>query len=290
MARRTGASSRSRRLATALRRLRSEANLSCEEVGLAAGMSTSKLSRIEQCKVRLYRNDLEVLLDIYRVDGAPRAELLELAERTGGRDPLATHSANLPADWQVSVDVETEASTLLSYQPLTIPGLLQTAEYARAILRATGRDRTEAQINQLVASRMARQGLLTSSRPLRLHAIIEESVLTRPIGDEAMLGRQLSHLAHSAALPSVRIQVIPTDAGLHSGLNGPFVLVSYGDEPSAVLLENNVENPFLADQRRVAAYADSWHELAGLAHDEDGSAELIRVLAATAFSRSSRHG
>jgi len=283
MARRAGPSVRSRRLAFMLRKLRAAAGQSCAEVGGGTGMSSSKISRIETGDSGIYTDDIEKLLDYFEVGRQRRVELLDLARHAEQRGLLRVHGPNLPQDWQTWVDFEAEASALFMYQPLTVPGLLQIAEYAHAIITATGDDMTEDRVDQLVASRMARQGLLTRSRPLTLHAIVEESVLSRPIGEDAALTRQLNHLADAAARPNVTVRVLPTDAGLHSGLNGPFVLMDYDAEASLVLLENKVASLFLDEQEHIDAYTQSWDELLRLAHDEDASVELIR--AASARSR-----
>ena len=276
MARRAGASVRSRRLAFVLRKLRAASGQSCAEVGAGTGMSSSKISRVETGDSGIYLDDVEKLLDYFEVGPKRRVELLDLARHAEQRGLLNVHGQNLPQDWQTWVDFEAEASALFMYAPLTLPGLLQTTEYAHAIITATGDNLSEDQVHQLVASRMARQSLLTRSRPLTLHTIVEESVLTRPLGDDPTLARQLNHLADSAARPNVTVRVLPTDAGLHSGLNGPFVIMDYDAEASLVLLENKVASLFLDEQEHIDAYSRSWDELLRLAHDEDSSVELIR--------------
>jgi transcriptional regulator with XRE-family HTH domain len=263
-----------------LRKLRAAAGQSCAEVGAGTGMSSSKISRVETGDSGIYLDDVEKLLDYFKVGRRRRVELLDLARHAEQRGLLRVHGPNLPQDWRTWVDFEAEASALFSYEPLMMPGLLQTAEYAQAIITATGDDLSEDQIHQLVASRMARQGLLTRSRPLTLHAIVEESVLTRPIGDGPALARQLNHLADSAARPNVTVRVVPADAGLHAALYGSFVIMDYDAEASLVLLENKVASLFLDEQEHIDAYTRSWDELLRLAHDEDGSVELIRAAAA----------
>lgn len=284
MARRAGASVRSRRLAFMLRKLRAASGKSCAEVGTGVGMSSSKISRIETCDSGVYHDDIEKLLDFFAIKGKRRVELLDLTRHAEQRGLLRVHGPNLPQDWQTWVDFEAEASALFSYEPMMMPGLLQTAEYAHAIITATGDDIPDERVDQLVASRMARQSLLTRSRPLTLHVIIEESVLARPIGDDTALARQLNHLADSAARHNVTVRVLPTDAGLHTALYGPFVIMDYDDEASLVLLENKVASLFLDEQEHIDAYTRSWEELLRLAHDEDASVELIRAAGAR-FSR-----
>ncbi|MGQ0839563.1 helix-turn-helix domain-containing protein [Actinokineospora sp.] len=281
MPRRAGLSVRSRRIAFELRKLRVASGMSCAELAKSVDMSGSKVSRFETCESGIYFDDVEKLLDFFDVGAERRAFLLDLARHAAQRGWLRVHGAQLPDDWQTWIDLEAEASALFSYQPLMIPGLLQSTEYARAIIRATGPALSDDQVDLLISSRMSRQGLLSRSRPLRLDAIIEEGVLTRPIGDAEALARQLRNLADSAARPNVTVRVLPTAAGLHSGLYGPFVIMDYDDEASLVLLENKVSNLLLDEQEHIDAYSRSWDGLAKLALDEDESIEVIRSAART---------
>jgi hypothetical protein len=279
MARRAGASVRSRRLAYVLRKLRVAAGLSCVEFGQVVGMSSSKISRVETCDSGIYIDDVEKMLAFYEIGGIRKLEILDLARHAEQRGWLRVQGPNLPDDWQTWVDFESEATALSSYEPLMMPGLLQTAEYARAIIQATGSDFSDDQLDTMVTSRLSRQGLLSRSRPLTLHVIIEEGVLTRPIGDRSALARQLNHLADAAARPNISVRVLPTDAGLHSGLNGPFVIMDYDQEPSLVLLENKVASLFLDEDEQIETYSASWDELVMLSHDDDASIEVIRAAA-----------
>jgi hypothetical protein len=279
MARRAGASVRSRRLAYVLRKLRVASGLSCVEFGEVVGMSSSKISRVETCDSGIYIDDVEKMLDFYEIGGTRRMEILDLARHAEQRGWLRMQGPDLPRDWQTWVDFEAEASALSMYQPLMIPGLAQTAEYARAIIQATGSDLSDDQIDVLVTSRLSRQALLSRSRPLNLHLIIEEDVLTRPVGDQGVHSRQLNYLADMAARPNISVRVMPTDAGLHSGLNGPFVIMDYDEEASLVLLENKVASLFLDEEEYIDTYSRSWVELLGLAYDDDTSVEVIRAVA-----------
>jgi transcriptional regulator with XRE-family HTH domain len=262
-----------------LRKLRVGAGLSGAELAKAVGMSASKISRVETGENGIYFDDVEKLLDFFEVKGKRRVEVLDLARNAEQRGWLRVHGPELPQDWQTWIDFESEASALSMYGPLTIPGLLQTAEYAHAIIQATGPGLSDDRTATLVASRMARTSLLTRSRPLKLYAIIEESVLTRPIGDDEALARQLNHLADSAARPNITVRIVPTEAGLHPGLNGPFVIMDYDDEASLVLLEHKAINLFLDEQEHIDAYGASWEELSRLAYDGDASVEVIRAAA-----------
>ncbi|WP_188316506.1 helix-turn-helix domain-containing protein [Solihabitans fulvus] len=279
MARRAGNSVRSRRLAFILRRLRGASGHGIEAVGRAVGMSGSKINRIERMESGVYRDDLERLLDFYEVSAGHRVELLDIARRAEERGWLRLSNANLPEDWQTWLDFEQEATTLLRYQPLVIPGLLQTPEYASAIIRATGGAITETEVDALVSSRMARQGLLHRTDPLTLHAIIEENVLRHSFGKLGAHGRQLRALADATIKSRVTIQVLPAKSKLHSGLNGPFTILKYDDEPSLVLLENKVASLFLDEDEHVKIYSRSWTELQRLSLSPKKSIELIADLA-----------
>ncbi|MEU5848075.1 helix-turn-helix domain-containing protein [Saccharopolyspora shandongensis] len=279
MARRAGPSARSRRLAHTLRRLRVDGGFSSIEVAKAVGMSGSKLCRLEAAELGIYQDDLEKLLDFYRVPKKRRVELLDIARHAEQRSWLRTRNPHFPDDWQTWSDFEDEASTLLQYEPLMLPGLLQTAEYARGIIQATGGSLTDDEIDALVSSRMARQGLLSKQTPMHLHAIVEEAVLLRSFGDDGAHERQLRYLVDAAARPNITLQVLPSDVGLHAGLNGPFIVLGYDDTPGLVWVENKLASLVLEDDDQIDAYVDVWDELVKSALGSDESIEVLRRLA-----------
>ncbi|RZS37544.1 hypothetical protein EV193_105100 [Herbihabitans rhizosphaerae] len=245
----------------------------------AVGMSPSKVSRVEHCEAGIYLDEVEKLLDFHRVSKRKRVELLDIARHAQERGWLRVNNPSLPKDWQAWLDFEAEANALSMYTPLTIPGLLQTSEYARAIIEATGTWLSDNEIDAMVASRMSRQGLLSRSTPLRLDTVIEESVLTRPLGDPEMQARQLRHLVNSAHRPNITIRVLPHAAGLHAGLNGPFVMLDYDDETSLVLVETRVSSLFLDEQEHIDDYEAVWHQLSDLAFDLGETTEFLRKAA-----------
>lgn len=281
MARRSGPSVRSRRLLAELRKLKHQAGLTGDALARAVGMSPSKVSRMEKAESPIYLDDLEKLLDFYRVSKRRRTELLDLHRHALERNWLRMNNPNLPHDWQVWADFEDEASGFLHYQPLMLPGLLQTPEYARAIIAATGHELSDGEIDGLVASRMARQSLLSKSNPVQLHAIIEEGVLTRPFGEPAMRERQIRRLIDASAQPNVEVRILSTDAGLHSGLNGPFVVMNYDEDASLVLVENKISSLFLDEEEHIETYEAVWNELSGLAFDDRESLEILHTIAKT---------
>lgn len=188
LARQVGPSFLSRQLAMELRKLRMATGLTQAQVAQAIGMSKSKIGKQEKAKIGIYPKDLHKLLDLYRVTDQRRVELLDTARHTKERGALYVYGTRkLPEGWQTLIDFETEASAIFIYQPLVIPGLLQTSEYARAIIQATGVDLSEAEIHGLVSNRMSRQELLSRANPVKLHAILEQNVLTRPLDHASAL-------------------------------------------------------------------------------------------------------
>jgi transcriptional regulator with XRE-family HTH domain len=265
-----------------LRTLRIAARFSRAEVSQAVGMSVSKIGRVETAESSIYLDDLEKLLDLYRVTSARRVEVLDLARHAEERGWLRMlGNTKSSEDWQTWIDFESEASVLLHYQPLIIPGLLQTADYARAIIRSTGTDLTDTDIDVLVSSRIARQGLLSKANPVKLHALIEEAVLSRPLPDADIWARQLRHLVESAAHPNITIQILPTKVGPHPGLNGPFIVMEYDEEPTLVWLENKISSLLLDELDQIEIYTRTWNDLCALACNPEKSSELISTMIRT---------
>ncbi|WP_190821900.1 DUF5753 domain-containing protein [Saccharopolyspora pogona] len=172
-------------------------------------------------------------------------------------------------------EVSCEATALLQYEPLMIPGLLQTPEYARAVIEATGSGLSEDEVDALVASRISRQSVLTKRQSLQLHVLVEEDALNRPFGDAGVLARQLRHLADIATRPNIILQLLPTETGLRAGLHGAFVVLEYDDEPSLVWLENQLASVFLEEDEQIEGYLASWNDMVARARTADESAELI---------------
>lgn len=279
MARRAGPSARSRRLAQSLRKIRTENGASAAEVGKALGMSGSKLNRIETCEIGIYLDDLEKLLDFYQVAKLRRVELLDIARHAEQRSWLRTRNAHFPADWQTWSDFEDEATALRHYSPLVIPGLLQTPEYARAVISVTSGEVGERQVDDLVANRMARHGALSRSKPVDLHVVMEETMLLRPIGNAVASARQLRHLAEEADRPNVTLQLLPASAGLHPGMAGAFIMLEYDAEPSLVWLEQLAASLFLEEEEHVGLYRSAWLSLKENALTTEESSERLRQMA-----------
>lgn len=239
---------RRRRLGLILRGLREKAGLTGEDVGTAIERSGSWVSRVETGRVGLRSRDLSDLLELYQVeDPALADELLALAREGKQRGWWSKYADTLSGPYATYIGFETEAAELLVYETLIVHGLLQTEEYARALFGAAIRpNNTEDMVERKVSVRMARQALLTRPNPLKLWAILDESVLRRQIGGPVVLRSQLKHLSEASSRPNITIQVVPFDAGPHAGMIGSFSMVRFPsrDDPDIVYIEGQTGDIF----------------------------------------------
>ncbi|MCW2633335.1 MAG: transcriptional regulator, partial [Pseudonocardia sp.] len=200
---------RSRQVAAELRALREAAGLSGNEVAKRMGMSPSKISRIETGNSGLQIEDVAALLGLYQVPAAKRDELLDLVRRSEERG-WWTRQPGLPQLWRSLIDFEAKATRVQNYEALVVPGLLQTAEYTRAVIQGIVATISDAELDNLVAARMARQAVLTRASAPQFFAVVDEGALHRPIGEPGVMRRQLHHLLGVAGQPHVTLRVIPT--------------------------------------------------------------------------------
>lgn len=222
-------------LAETLRQLREQAQLTHDQViaELRKGQgkwSRPKLSRIENREQGVKPRDVAQLLDVYGVtDQDQRAWLVELASTAHERGWVVGIRKNLPEDfhtllnWEVALVARRQGETLL------VPGLLQTAEYARALVTGIRPDLTEDEVERRVAARITRQQILTRAAPPNLHVILDAGVLERPVGALLVMRNQLRRLAESADAPHITIQVLPKSVGASPALEGPFSILTLPD-------------------------------------------------------------
>ncbi|MGH3939926.1 MAG: helix-turn-helix domain-containing protein [Pseudonocardiaceae bacterium] len=269
---------RSRQAAAQLRMLREQAGFSGAEVAKRMGMSPSKISRIETGNSGLQIEDVAALLGLYQVPAATRDELLDLVRRSEERG-WWTRQPGLPQLWRSLIDFEAKAARIQNYEAQVVPGLLQTAEYARAIIQGVAPTGSE-ELDNLVAARMARQAVLTRASAPQFFAVVDESVLRRPIGEPGVLHRQLQHLLAVADRPHVTLRVIPLTAGAHTGLRGPFMILEFVEEPALVYLENHSTVLFLEEETDLAAYRIALGTILHTALAPAATAELISQIAA----------
>jgi transcriptional regulator with XRE-family HTH domain len=214
---------RRRRLGIELRQLREGAEYTIEQVAARLEVSDSKISRIETGQVGATPRDVRDMAALYGVTGQRMENLMQLARETREK-PWWHEYSDLGLD---HANYEAEASSILHFAPMILPGLLQTADYARATIRAIRFDLPPERIERLVEFRMKRQTLLTEPNAPTLWVVIDEGVLCRMIGGPKVMHQQLKSLIELASLPNVTLQLLPFSGGAHAGLDGPFYIIRF---------------------------------------------------------------
>jgi transcriptional regulator with XRE-family HTH domain len=270
---------RRRVLARQLRQLRENAGLTLEEAAPKLDFSVSRLSRIENAQVLIDVHWVRGMLDLYDVGGDRWTELVELAREAQQPGWWKAYGLGKHA-WYVAY--ETEAERIQDFEPTFVPGLLQTAAYARALMVAVPLRRTSEQLDNEVAARMHRQRRLSSDEnPLALLAVVEESVLHRPVGGPEVMREQLRHMAALAELDSVTLHVLPTAIGAHAALASGFIILGFGElgEPDMAYVEHSLGALNLDKDGDVARARLTFERVLSDALDPAESLTLIRRLA-----------
>ncbi|GAA0366372.1 helix-turn-helix domain-containing protein [Actinoallomurus spadix] len=262
-----------------LRRLREASGLTCQSAGAAIQASHSKISRLELGRRGFKQRDLEELLTLYGVDGgAERATLLELAELATAPPWWREYADVVPRWFEDYLGLEQAASVIRTYEVQFVPGLLQTPDYARAVIRLAHRDQPEAVIDRRVGLRMKRQRLLLQRpNPPKLWAVIDEAALRRPIGGAATMRAQLRHLLEIAELPNVTVEVMPFSAGGHAAAGGPITLLRFPEDdiPDVVYLEQLTNAVYATKTADVDYY---WHVLNRVVIEAEPPSASLKIL------------
>lgn len=280
-ARRPAPTLRLRRLAAELRRLRAEAGLTREDVTERTSINEATLYRLETAKARPQTRTLTALLDLYGASADQRAELAALSRQSAEQNWLQSFPAELPEPYPTYINFEIEARSLLNYECLFVPGLLQTEDYARAALQRGMPTATKEEIDRLVEARISRQSVLTRDPPLRLWTIVDEAALHRPVGGRDVMRFQLERLAEAAELPHVTVQALPYDVGGHPGMAGSFVILQFGEPGTSdvIYIESQASDLFLENETDVARFTGIFEYLRALALPPEASAALITDVA-----------
>lgn len=283
-----GPAVRRRKLGAELRALRARSGLTSGAAAALVGWHQSKVSRIETGASGVKPADVRLLLDAYAVEDPELRELLLVlagSENGGGRQNWwHAYRGVLPPAYRDFISLESQADTMRTLETSVVPGLLQTPEYARAVTRAAVGALEEAKLDTLVEVRLARQEVLRSDPPLRLSAVLDEAVLRREVGGPGVMARQLRRLLDAAALPHVRLQVLPFAAGAHIGITGPFVIFSFPSRSDldVVVLDHLTSSLYLEGEEDLQAYSEAFKSLRIHALSPQESLECIAALAGVA--------
>ncbi|MFP8906161.1 helix-turn-helix domain-containing protein [Streptomyces atacamensis] len=271
-----------RQLGAELRRLRKAAGLGIEQVAHELSCSQTRVSRIETGKGRYVAkpDEVETLCRLYGVTDDRQVQmLLDMLTNSQKRGWWESYEDVLPSGLEVYVGLETTARSERGWEPLLVHGLLQTPEYARAVLQATPSNRLH-DVEALVALRLERQKLLTRpGEPLEFWAILDEAAVRRPVGGPEVMRAQLNHLVETAALPNVTVQVVPTDKGAHPGLGGAFSLLEFLEDDPVVYVDSPAGNLYLEKKHDVRRFAATFDLLRAFALAPDESTALVRRVA-----------
>jgi transcriptional regulator with XRE-family HTH domain len=230
-----------------LRYYRERAGLSQTDLAALVNISHDVISKIET-------GDRPPAKDFpERLDAVPELDTRGGLTRIWGSLRKGLRHRAVPGWFQPWTHFEAQAATLRSYEPLLVPGLLQTEDYARAILAARPGGKHD-DLDDQVGARMARKAIFARPDAPQLWSVVDEGVLHRPIGGTKVMHDQLEHLADVAENPQTTIQVIPASAGAHAGLLGGFIIADLDGTPSMVYLETAAEGQ-IADSPAIVAHA-----------------------------------
>ncbi|WKT98371.1 helix-turn-helix transcriptional regulator [Micromonospora soli] len=265
-------------LGSQLRRLREGAGVTRETAGWEIRSSESKISRMELGRVGFKERDVADLLTLYGVkDVEERDALLKLAREANSPGWWHRYGDVLPGWFQSYLGLEAAAALIRTYEVQFVPGLLQTPDYARAVILLGHRGAPAAEIDRRVSLRMARQDVLRRSRPPQLWAVLDEAALRRPIGGPDVMRGQLDALIEATAAPHVRLQVVQFEAGGHAAASGAFSILRFGDEelPDIVYIEQLTSAIYLDKRDDLDYYALAMERLCVEAAPPERTPELL---------------
>ncbi len=248
-----------------LKAQREAAGLTQEQLAKLMGYSSSVIAKLETCRT------------LASPEHAAQADQALKAPGTFGRLRKAMLNGAYEAWVLAYLEIEERATVLRSWQPLVVDGLLQTEAYARGVLRGARPTDSDAEVEQLVMARMARQSIWEREdpEPPVLSVILGESVLRQRAGDAQVMREQLGRLVEAAENPRITIQVMPSSADAHPGLLGPFVVASFESGPDAAYLDNALNGQVTERRKDVTRVALLYDTLRSEALSPGASADLI---------------
>ncbi|WP_243706077.1 helix-turn-helix transcriptional regulator [Micromonospora sp. KC721] len=278
-----------RRIGRKLTTLRKEAGLSQEKAAALLQRSPATIHRIEAGDHRIKFRDIEVkaMCDLYQASPEDRSELLALTAetRTSGASAWWHDYTNtsLPSWFGLFVRLENSAERIRKYEPESVPGLLQTREYAREVTGVPQGLIDAQEVDRQVDFRMERQRLLANPRPPHLSVVLSEAVLRRAVGGPKIMAAQLQHLLDVTQSPSVSLRVLPFEAGVHGGMTSAFTILEFPAlpgsseplEPPLVYVDSLTGALYLNKPTEVAAYDLAWNDVTSRALDEQSSRTFI---------------
>jgi transcriptional regulator with XRE-family HTH domain len=268
---------RHRRLAAELRRLRENAELSPERAAAALGWSRPKLVKFETARTAPGLADVAAMVELYGAPEAYKMALSQLSRDVRKRGWWTAYDDVLPSSY---AELEDDAVEIRSWQVQEIPSLLQTDDYALAIIRLNNPEAAEETQLRRLQARMARRTVLTRHSAPSLRVIIDESALRRPIGGPDAMRRQLAALLEAAERPHVHLQIAPTTQADFPGMEGSFVILSFASQIAldVVYIKNVAGGIYVEDVEQVRRCSAKFEAISEQALSEAESITLIEAL------------
>jgi transcriptional regulator with XRE-family HTH domain len=266
-----------------LRQLREARGISREDAGWRIRSSESKISRMELGRVSFKERDIADLLTLYGVRAQDeRDRLLALARNANTPGWWHRYGDVLPNWFQSYLGLEAAAAVIRTYEIQFVPGLLQTAEYARAVILLGHRNASTDEINRRVSLRMDRQRILTRRDPPHLWVVMDEAVLRRPVGGRSVMRGQLAALIEASKLPNIRLQIIPFHTGGHAASGGAFSILRFRDQdlPDVVYVEQLTSAIYLDKRDDVDHYVAAMETLAAEADPPQRTTAMLAAMLA----------
>jgi transcriptional regulator with XRE-family HTH domain len=268
-------------LGSQLRRLREAKGITREDAGYTIRASESKISRMELGRVSFKERDVADLLTLYGIDDpAERESLLALVREANKSGWWHNFNDAMPSWFQTFVGLEEAAALVRTYEVQFIPGLLQTEDYARAIMTLNRPGLSDEELERRINLRMRRQKLLAEGTGPRLWAIIDEAALRRPVGGTRVMRGQLQKLIDTAEMPNVVVQVMPFRFGGHAAESGAFTILRFPDQdvPDVVYMEQLTSALYLDKRDDVDAYIQVMERLSVDSMPPEATPEMLNKM------------
>jgi transcriptional regulator with XRE-family HTH domain len=265
-----------------LKELRNGVNLTIAQSARQLACAESKISRIEAAQSGIRLVDLRLLLDLYQVtDATVRAQLEALSREGRLRGWWDRYSDTLSPHYADYIALEADASDMYSIQTVLVPGILQTEDYTRAVVRAQIEDATPQQVETLTKVRQERRSVLTRAVPMRVWVVLSESALRHHVGGHAVMHEQLEFLAACATQPNINIRVLPEASDIHAALFGPVTILRFPEstETDVVYLDSLVSTLYIEDPAEVFKYSELFRRTLAESLPHTESVALIERIA-----------
>lgn len=251
--------------------------MTADQAAREVGISKSALSRVENAQVSVMPPVARSLLELYGVEEPDIDSLMQVAREARKRGWWQSYSDVLPEWFEVYVGLEAEAADIKTYESQLVPGLLQTEDYARAVIRAEHPDAPDEEVQRRVELRMRRQQV---DKPPKLWVVLDEAVLMRPVGGAEVMRAQIQKILKSGRQPGTTVQVLPFSAGEHGSMGSAFSILTFPEptDPGVVYVETRAGSLYL-EGHEVRGYGALFNHLVATAKSRRESAAMLEAAA-----------